>query len=73
MLSLILSLIGEYMSQNKVNREYVSPIDQFLTQFDRDHPHLSKSQQKEKAKYSRIYYLRDVVDHPDEKKLPGDF
>lgn len=57
----------------KILTRYVSPIDQFIMHFDKDHPELSKSQLKEKAKYSRIYYLRDVADRADEHKLPEDF
>lgn len=58
------------MSDNKILRNYVTPIDQFLKQFDIEHPGLSKSQQKEVEKYRRIHQLRDVADRPDEKKLP---
>jgi len=45
---------------------YVSEVDQFLQQFDQQQPNLSKSQQKELAKYSRIHYLRDTADRPEE-------
>ncbi len=61
------------MSKDKVLRHYVSPIDEFMNQFDKEHSELSQSQIKEKIKYSRIYYLRDVADRPDEKSLPEDF
>lgn len=61
------------MSNKKLLRHYVSPMDQFLNEFDQEHPELSKSQLKERAKYQRIYYLRDVSDRPDDKKLPEDF
>ena len=38
---------------------YVSEIDQFLQEVDKQFPKPSLSQQKEIAKYKRIYYLRD--------------
>lgn len=40
-------------------KNYVSETDQFLQAFDKDHPGLSKSQQKEVSKYQKIYQLRD--------------
>ncbi len=43
----------------KKQMSYVSEIDKFLAEFDRSHPELSKSQQKEIAKHERIYRLRD--------------
>jgi len=61
------------VSKDKTLTHYVSPIDQFINKFDQEHPQLSASQVQEKAKFSRIYYLRDVSDRPDEKKLPEDF
>lgn len=47
------------MSSNKKITNYVSGIDCFLQDYDKKHPELSKSQQKEIAKYRRIYQLRD--------------
>jgi hypothetical protein len=38
---------------------YVSDIDMFLQEYDKKNPELSKSQQKEIAKFQRIYRLRD--------------
>ncbi len=38
---------------------YVSDIDLFLLDYDKKHPELSTSQQKEIAKFQRIYRLRD--------------
>jgi hypothetical protein len=58
------------MAKSGLLKHFVSKIDQFLAQFDKEHPGLSKSQLKEKAKYQRIYYLRDVANRPEEKKLP---
>jgi len=57
---------------NKVLRHYVSPIDQFLNQFDEQHPGLSASQKKEIAKYQRIYELRDKTLR-SKNNLPEDF
>jgi hypothetical protein len=45
---------------------YVSDIDQFLQEFDKQHPKLTKSQQKEDTKYSRIYRLRDNTERASE-------
>ncbi len=53
---------------------FVSEIDQDLQAFDKKHPQPSLSQQKEKEKYARIYYLRDVADRPEQiKQLWEDF
>lgn len=43
----------------KQNKSFVSEIDIFLAEFDKQHPHRSKSQQQEIEKYRRIYALRD--------------
>lgn len=55
---------------NKIDRSYVSEIDQFLHQFDQKHSKLSLSQQKEKTKYEKVYRKRDKTDQPDDKTLP---
>jgi hypothetical protein len=47
------------MSANKKLTHYVSEIDQFLQTFDQTHPELAQSQEQERAKYRRIYLLRD--------------
>lgn len=39
---------------------YVSELDGFLNDFDKNHPKLSASQQKEMDKYKRIFALRDT-------------
>ena len=44
---------------NPLKRQFVSEIDEFLTQFDQSHPEKSQSQQKEMAKHARIAQLRD--------------
>lgn len=41
---------------------YTSELDQFLADFDGTHTKLSASQRMEKAKYARIYQLRDNFD-----------
>lgn len=55
---------------NKVQSNYVSEIDRFLNDFDKDHPELSRSQLKEKVKFKRIYALRDQPNSPEQKTLP---
>ncbi|MCE3237274.1 MAG: hypothetical protein K0R24_255 [Gammaproteobacteria bacterium] len=47
-----------------VFKNYVSEIDLELQNFDKQHPSLSLSQQKEREKYERIYLLRD---HPEQQ------
>ncbi len=44
-----------------LKRNYVSEIDDLLTQFDQSHSEKSISQQKEIAKHARIAQLRDGV------------
>jgi len=62
------------MSSNKIETRYVSPIDQFLQAFDRQHPEKSLSQQKEIAKAQRITRLRDCpLESEQSKKLWEDF
>lgn len=62
------------MIQKKKLTNYVSDLDKFLTDFDKSHE-LSATQRKEKAKFKRIYQLRDVVSNVIEskKKLWEDF
>jgi len=38
---------------------YTSELDQFLVEFDQQHPNLSPSQRKENEKYRHIFQLRD--------------
>lgn len=59
------------MKQNKILKNYVSGIDQFLQEFDKKHPQLSLSQQKEQKKYRKIYYLRDVTERLQQPKNSG--
>ncbi len=62
------------MSKAPKLTSYVSEIDQVLQGFDKKHPTLSSSQQKEKTKYDRIYKLRDVAETSIETpKLWEDF
>jgi hypothetical protein len=53
------------MSKGPVLTNYVSEIDQFLQNFDESNPAQSRSQEKEIAKYKRIYALRDQANRPD--------
>lgn len=62
------------MSSNKILTSYVSEIDKFLLEFDKQHPTLSLSQKIEIAKLQRVYRLRDDAKSTDsEKKLWDDF
>lgn len=47
------------MSTNKILKNYISEIDQFMQEFDKQHPGLSLSQQKEIAKAKRVAKRRD--------------
>lgn len=56
------------MSTRDIDKAYVSPIDKFLYQFDRDHEN-TLSQLKEIKKNGRIAMLRDdpnLLDSQDE-------
>lgn len=55
---------------DKINRSYISEIDQLLSRFDKQNPTLSLSQQKEKTKYDAIYRKRDIIDRNDASTLP---
>lgn len=62
------------MAKDPILTNYVSAIDKLMETFDQEHPGLSLSQKKEKEKYARIYYLRDVEDRPDvSSKIWEDF
>lgn len=54
---------------------YVSKLDEFLLRFRKEHPKLSESQRKERAKYDRIFKLRDdpQSEQTDNKKLWSQF
>lgn len=49
---------------------YVSPIDEALMTFDKEHPKKSASQKREINKYAEIYRLRD---NPNAKPTPPKF
>jgi len=51
---------------------YVSDIDCFLQDYDKKHPELSKSQQKEIAKLKRVYRLRDDANARDTSSISWD-
>ena len=44
---------------NKLNKHYVSPADQFLSDFDANHP-LSPSQKSERDKHQALFEKRDT-------------
>jgi hypothetical protein len=46
------------MSNNDIDKAYVSPIDQFLYKYDRDHAKTA-SQLREIKRHQLIAYLRD--------------
>jgi hypothetical protein len=52
------------MSRQPVLKNFVSEIDQFLQEFDKQHPVLSPAQVQEQTKYRRIYRLRDTSVRP---------
>lgn len=59
-----------------LKRQFVSEIDDFLTEFDQSHPEKSLSQQKEIAKHARIAQLRDgtsPVNPVETKEIWKDF
>ena len=43
----------------KINRKFVSDIDQFLVEFDKTYPQKSASQLEEIKKYEKVFKLRD--------------
>ncbi|VVC76872.1 hypothetical protein AQUSIP_21990 [Aquicella siphonis] len=51
---------------------YVSELDNFLVEFDKNHTKLSASQRKEIDKYNRIYVLRDTPHKPETQKTLWD-
>lgn len=55
------------MFKRRIQKHYVSPIDQKLATFDQSHS-LTSTQQAENDKYQRIYRLRDVekLEHLEE-------
>jgi len=48
------------MSNYPMLKNFVSPLDQFLYEYEMTHPQKSLTQQKEIAKYLRIHSLRDI-------------
>ncbi len=52
------------MSRQPIDKNYVSEMDDLLMDFDKNHPILTQSQQKERNKYLRIYRLRDTSERP---------
>ena len=56
------------MKKQPIERHYVSPLDQFLKKWDKEHPHKSASQLAEIKKYARVFKLRDDPNASDGKK-----
>lgn len=51
---------------------YTSKLDEFLEEFDKNHPQLSLSQRQEIDKYRRIYALRDNPEVKDANPMLWD-
>lgn len=49
----------------KIDKSYVSPLDEFMAEYDKQHPKKSVSQEKEIKKAARVARLRDMVDGVD--------
>ena len=47
---------------------YTSELDDFLMDFDKRHPQLSRSQRMELDKYKRVYERRDKPEEPSADK-----
>lgn len=60
------------MAKQKIDRNYVSEIGQFIKDFDKKNPVKSKSQQAEIDKHNKVFAKRDGV-VKDKSKLPDDF
>lgn len=54
------------MSDNEINKFYVSPYDEFMYEFDAKHPK-SASQQEEIAKHQRLHRIRDDKEYVEPK------
>lgn len=54
------------MSDNDIDKAYVSPYDKFLFEFDATHSK-SASQMKEIKKHERIARMRDDKDYQNDK------
>ncbi|MBA2656752.1 MAG: hypothetical protein H0U70_07160 [Tatlockia sp.] len=61
------------MSNNDIDKAFVSPIDKFLFEFDAKHPK-SLSQFVEIKKHERIFFLRDnAIKKDNEGEIWGEF
>ena len=58
---------GIFMSNNDIDKFYISPYDEFFQNFGKDRPK-SPSQLKEIRKYARIFSLRDNPKAEEEQK-----
>ena len=57
------------MSNQPIDKNYISPIDHFLYEFDKQHLP-SEAQQKEIQKHALIAARRDHQEEPAVKKIP---
>lgn len=53
------------MAKQRIDRSFVSELDQFISEFDQKHPEKSASQIKNINKHNRISQLRDHALDPD--------
>ncbi|MCD8500333.1 MAG: hypothetical protein LRY67_00290 [Gammaproteobacteria bacterium] len=49
--------------RHRLKRDYVSELDQFLQNFDREHPCDSLAKEHEILKHAKIARLRDATQH----------
>ncbi len=56
------------MSNQPIDKNFISPIDHFLYDFDKTHA-LSDAQKREKEKHARIASLRDNKTNEDKTTL----
>jgi hypothetical protein len=56
------------VSGQPILTNYVTDLDKFLQEFDKQQPKLTASQQKEHDKYKRISKLRDTEERSEENK-----
>jgi hypothetical protein len=55
------------LARFKVNKNYISETDRFLSSFDQKNPKKSQSQQQEIAEYQKLFARRD---HQTQVLLP---
>lgn len=63
------------MAKQRINKSYVSELDQFIQEFDQAHPEKSASQIADIKKADRVSQLRDYAISPEaaEQKIWKEF